>query len=125
MPGIAGGAVDRGSGGATTCAECQSIAVRPSRSSYPMDKEKNPDGRIGFWRCSHCGARFQGPPVFEGKRRRRSRGHDPLDKRLGLARLTKRWAFPLIVILVTALAVAFILDRRNSPAAPPIITPRR
>jgi cytochrome c-type biogenesis protein CcmH/NrfF len=35
----------------------------------------------------------------------------------------KRWAFPLIVILVTIVAVAFILDRRNREVRPQIIVP--
>jgi ribosomal protein L37AE/L43A len=104
--------MERSSGG-TTCPECKSSAIRPSRTVYPLDKEKNPGGRLGFWRCSHCGARFPGPAVSEGKRHRREHVHDPLAHSLGVARMTKRWVFPVVVILITAVAVAFILHWRN------------
>ena len=108
--------------GAVACLECQSEHVRPSGSAYPMDKDKNPDGRASFWRCSHCGARFMGPFVPASKHRRhRSHSRDSLGESLTLARLLKRWAFPLIVILVTVVAVAVILDRRNRDVRPQII----
>lgn len=91
-----------------------------------MDKDKNADGRASFWRCSHCGARFMGPLVLERKRRHhRSRSRDPLNQSLTFARMAKRWAFPLIVILVTIMAVAFVLERRNRDTRPRILTPAR
>jgi len=92
-----------------------------------MDKERNPEGKSGFWRCSHCGARFLGPLVPEKKHRHhRSHRRDSLDERLTFSRLAKRWAFPVIVILITIVAVAFVLDRRNQDNRPRIvITPPR
>jgi hypothetical protein len=90
-----------------------------------MDTEKNPDGRGSFWRCGLCGARFLGPRAPSQKRRHRSRSRDSLGESLTLARIVKRWAFPIIVILVTALAVAFILDRRGRDPRPQIVTPAR
>ena len=91
-----------------------------------MDKDKNPDGKVGFWRCSHCGARFMGPATPARKHRaHRSHSRDPLGESLTLRRMVKRWAFPLIVILATVLAVAFILDRRNREVRTQIITPAR
>ena len=90
-----------------------------------MDKDKNPDGKVGFWRCSHCGARFMGPPAGARKHRHhRSHSRDPLTESLTFSRLLKRWAFPLVVILATLLAVAFVLDRRNRDDRPRIATPR-
>lgn len=107
------------------CAECGSQHVRPSGSSYPMDKDKNPDGKVGFWRCSHCGARFMGPPVVARKHRHhRSHSRDPLTESVTFSRLLKRWAFPLLVILATVLAVAFVLDRRNRDDRLRIVAPR-
>ena len=91
-----------------------------------MDKERIGDGQTSFWRCGHCGARFLGPLVSEKKRRHRSHHvRDPLAESVGASRVAKRWIFPLIVLVVTALAVAFILDRRNRPAPEPIISPGR
>lgn len=113
-------------GGGVACAECGSQQVRPSGSSYPMDKDKNPDGKVGFWRCSHCGARFMGPAAPARKHRHhRSHSRDPLGESLTFSRMVKRWAFPLVVLLATVLAVAFILDRRNREVRTPIITPAR
>ena len=91
-----------------------------------MDREKNFEGKASFWRCSHCGARFMGPLV-PGRKHRHHRSHsrDPLSESVTLSRLAKRWAFPLVVILVTIVAVAFILDRRNHEVRPQIITPAR
>lgn len=123
----AGRGVASAQGGGVACAECGSQQVRPSGSSYPMDKDKNPDGKVGFWRCSHCGARFMGPLV-PGRKHRHHRSHsrDPLAESLSFSRLVKRWAFPLVVILVTILAVAFVLDRRNQDNRPRIVvTPPR
>ena len=113
-------------GGGVACVECGSLHVRPSGSSYPLDKDKNPDGKAGFWRCSHCGARFMGPLGPARKHRHRPHSKDPLNERLTFSRLAKRWAFPLIVILVTIVAVAFVLERRNRDTRPRIIvTPVR
>jgi hypothetical protein len=116
-----------GPGGVVACVECQSQHVRPSGSSYPMDKEKNFEGKASFWRCSNCGARFMGPLVPERKHRHhRSHSRDPLGESVTLSRLVKRWAFPLIVILVTIIAVAFVLDRRNQDTRPRlVVTPPR
>jgi len=92
-----------------------------------MDRERNFDRKSSFWRCSHCGARFMGPRVPEKKRRHhRSHSRDSLSESLTLSRLIKRWAFPLVVILVTIIAVAFVLDRRNQDTRPRIVvTPPR
>lgn len=117
-----------GPGGVVACVECQSLHVRPSGSSYPMDPERNFEGKASFWRCSNCGARFMGPLVPESKRHhhRRSSSGDRLAESVTLSRVFKRWAFPLIVILVTAIAVAFVLDRRNQDTRPRIVvTPPR
>ena len=121
-----GGAVPA-PGGVIACVECGSQHVRPSGSSYPMDKDKNADGKAGFWRCSHCGARFMGP-LAPARKHRHHRAHsrDPLNERLTFSRLVKRWAFPLTVILITIVAVAFVLDRRNRDSRPRIVvTPPR
>jgi len=88
-----------------------------------MDRIRNPDGKAGFWRCSQCGARFMGPVVPERTRRHRSH-RDAFDHDLTFSRLVKRWAFPLVVIIATILAVAFVLDRRNRDARPQIIQTR-
>ena len=126
MPGASGR--NAGGGGAgTPCIECGSPDVRPSRSFYPMDKEKIGESRKSFWRCGHCGARFLGPFVAERKHRhyRPHHAHDPLAESIGISRLAKRWIFPLIVLVLTALAVAFILERRNRPTPTPVISPAR
>lgn len=120
-----GGAVPA-PGGVVACVECGSQQVRPSGSSYPMDRDKNAHGKASFWRCSHCGARFMGPLAPARKHRHhRSHSRDPLNESLTFSRLLKRWAFPLAVILVTIVAVAFVLDRRNRDTRPRIITPAR
>jgi hypothetical protein len=90
-----------------------------------MDKDRNADGKASFWRCSHCGARFMGPRVPERKHRHRSHSRDPLGESLTLSRLLKRWAFPLVVILITIVAVAVILDRRGREVKPQIMSPVR
>ena len=113
--------------GVTACLECQSRHVRPSGSAYPMDKDKNPNGTASFWRCSHCGARFMGPLAPERKRRHhRSHSRDALNESLSFSRVAKRWAFPLVVILVTVIAVAFVLEFRNRDTrARIVVTPVR
>jgi lipopolysaccharide export LptBFGC system permease protein LptF len=59
-------------------------------------------------------------------RHHRSHGRDSLDERLSFSRLAKRWAFPLIVILATIVAVAFTLGWRNQDNRPRIVvTPPR
>jgi hypothetical protein len=91
-----------------------------------MDTEKTAGGGASFWRCGHCGARFLGPKVLEKKRRHhRSHSRDPLAESLGFSRLAKRWVFPLLVIVVTALLVGLILEMRNRDIPRPIITPGR
>jgi hypothetical protein len=93
-----------------------------------MDQEKNFEGKASFWRCSNCGARFMGPLVPDRRHRRHHRSYsgDRLGESVTFSRLVKRWAFPLIVILVTAVAVAFVLDRRNRDNRPRIVvTPPR
>ena len=109
------------------CAECGSANVRPSESSYPLDKEKVADGTAGFWRCSDCGARFLGPWTLPGKRRPHSRSKSggsqaALDRDIQFARTLKRWIFPALVILATILAVMYILERRD-PRPQQIILP--
>jgi len=92
-----------------------------------MDKEKNFEGKASFWRCSNCGARFMGPLV-PARRHHHHRSHsgDSLSESIAITRLAKRWAFPLIVILVTIVAVAFVLDRRNQDTRPRlVVTPPR
>ena len=120
-----GGAVPA-PGGGVACVECASQHVRPSGSSYPMDKDKNADGRASFWRCSHCGARFMGPLVPERGRKHRSRSsrndRSDLDREIVLMRAVKRWIFPVLVILCTMLAVAYMLDRRD-PRPEQIVLP--
>ena len=67
-----------------------------------------------------------GPLAPEKKRRhRQSRSNDLLDQRISFARHARRWVFPLIVILVTLAAVAFILARRNRELRPQIILPEQ
>ena len=77
-----------------------------------------------FWRCTQCGGRFLGPPAMEKKRRRhRSRPGDFFGPKV--SHLVRHWAFPLAVILVTIIAVAFVLDRRNRDIRPRIVIPGR
>lgn len=102
----------------TTCSECQSKQVRPSRSAYPRDREKIADGASSFWRCSNCGARFLGPLAPERSRRHRSRSgsrhsKESFERTLRIARMAKRWLFPVLVILSTIVAVIYMLDRRD------------
>ncbi len=113
-----GGAVPA-PGGVVACVECGSQHVRPSGSSYPMDKDRNADGKASFWRCSHCGARFMGPLAPERGREHRSRpARGPgkaMDREIVLIRTIKRWLFPVLVILCTVLAVIYVLERRDPP----------
>lgn len=109
--------------GAPPCPECQSYQVRPSQSSYPLDRAKNPEGRLDFWRCSHCGARFMGPRTPESRQARRHSRGDSLERRLSASRRAKRWIFPVIVLILTALAVTLILDRRNRDPRPALVLP--
>ncbi len=84
-----------------------------------MDKDKNPDETASFWRCSHCGSRFMGPRVREGRHRHRSRSAletgDPLDRQMALVRKVKRWLFPVLAILCTILALMYVLEQRDRP----------
>ena len=69
-----------------------------------------------------------GPLVPERKHRshRSSRRRDSLDESLSLSRVVQRWAFPMFVIALTIVAVAFVLDRRNQDNRPRIVvTPPR
>lgn len=113
-------------GGGIACIECGSPRVRPSGHSYPMDQVKNPGGAASFWRCSHCGARFMGPLVPERGRKHRSRSsrndRSDLDREIVLMRAVKRWIFPVLVILCTMLAVAYMLERRD-PRPEQIVLP--
>ena len=103
------------------CPECQSKQAHPSRSAYPKDKEKNPRGTASFWRCFNCGARFLGPLAPDRKRKypatRVSR-----NQAIAFSRAARRWIFPGLVILVTIVAVIYVLDQRDTPA-PEIIFP--
>ena len=100
---------------AASCTECQSQEVRPSRSSYPQDKERT-GGAGSFWRCSNCGTRFLGPRTHGPKPRRRSSpkgSKDSLEKTINFWRRAKRWLFPILAILTTVAVVIYILDSRE------------
>lgn len=112
---------------AAACPECGSDVVRPSRSSYPRDKNTNAHGAGAFWRCENCGRRFLGPLVPE-KQRRRGHGRsrrpgDPLNRKITFVREAKRVIFPILVILTAILAVVFMLDRRTSQDQQQVILP--
>lgn len=96
------------------CPECRSDDVRPSRSSYPMDKEKIAGAAASFWRCENCGHRFVGP--LAPARRRRSNRHekDPLSREIEAQRGRKRWLSPVIVILTTIVVIILILLLRDA-----------
>ena len=100
------------------CPDCQSEGIRPSRGSYPRDRERIGEEPASFWRCGNCGARFLGPLAPERPRSRRGRGksRNPRDLRNradALGQAWKRWIFPGLVILATTVAVIYILDRRD------------
>lgn len=108
------------------CPDCRSAHIRPSRGSYPYDRERIGGENGSFWRCNHCGARFLGPPAPVERHRRRRHQHgpprSPLDESIRSARAAKRWLFPILVILSTILAVAYLLNRRDAPQ-PLIVLP--
>lgn len=110
-----------------SCPDCQSTNVRLSQSSYPLDPSKVAGRDASFWRCENCGDRFAGPPAPEPKRRKSRRGgrhsDHSLDRSSPLGRAIKEWLFPVLVIISTILAVAYILDRRNTRQDPSIISP--
>jgi hypothetical protein len=92
------------------CPECRSPDVRPSRSSYPLDREKNADGAAGFWRCENCGGRHLGPPAP----RRSSRLHDdPLRRQIAAERGRKRWLPALLIVVTTIMGTILILVLRD------------
>lgn len=102
------------------CSECQSAEVRPSRNTYPQDKERTAEGAGSFWRCASCGARFFGPVASAPKAKRRHRSQAQgswaaLDRKVQLDRAFKRWVFPFLVILSTIFVVIYLLDRRDPP----------
>lgn len=110
---------DRGGGsgrhGYPPCPECSSADVRPSRSSYPLDKEKIAGGAQGFWRCGNCGNRFVGPLAFEKPHRSSRPGNDSLRGVIDAERRRKRWLSPLIVVMTTILVIILVLLMRDSP----------
>jgi len=102
------------------CLQCGSAETRPSRSSYPQDKEKTAGGRASFWRCSNCGARFLGPSPSSGRRVKSVQGSGRSarlegDRRVMFMRAFRSWIFPLLVILATVAAVVYFLDKRDPP----------
>lgn len=103
------------------CPECQSQKAHPSRSVYPKDKEKNPRGAAGFWRCFDCGARFLGPLAPERKRRYPASRHSR-DRTRSFSRAAKRWIFPGLAILATIVAVMYMLGRQDRPPQEIIFT---
>ena len=102
-----------------SCSQCGSREVRPSRSSYPRDKEAIGGSAASFWRCATCGARFVGGFVPEkSMRKRREERHrkkadHSLDRSIRLSRRFRRIFFPILVVLATIVAVAYVLDRRD------------
>jgi ribosomal protein L37AE/L43A len=108
------------------CPDCRSAHLRPSKGSYPYDRERIGAGDGSFWRCNHCGARFLGPPApteqLRRRRHHRSAPRNPLDESIRSARAAKRWLFPILVILSTILVVVYILNRRDAPQ-PQIVLP--
>ena len=111
------------------CPECGSSEVRSSKSSYPLDKQRLNDGNESFWRCGNCGSRFMGPRSADAPAKRRGRGHErgdknsALDRRVQFGRKMKRWVFPIAVILLTVVAVVYLLDRRDPAQPPNLISP--
>lgn len=97
------------------CLECGSAEVRPSRSSYPLDKEKIAGGAQRFWRCGNCGNRFVGPLAFEKPHRSSRPGNDSLRRVIDAERSRKRWLSPLIVVLTTIVVIILVLLMRDSP----------
>lgn len=113
--------------GVPVCPECGAAEARPSKSSYPLDRDKTAGGEASFWRCSNCGVRFLGPKAHTrgGKRPSRSGpkgARSALDRNIRLARAFRRWIFPVLVILTTILAVMYILERRD-PRQEQIVLP--
>ena len=113
-------APESAAGRPSVCPECRSAEIRPSRSSYPRDKERASTAEGSFWRCANCGSRFFGPPADAPpvKRQRRSatkESRSALDRNIKLTRWFKRWVFPVLVILSTIFAVIYLLDRRDPP----------
>jgi hypothetical protein len=115
-------------GPVVSCPECQSNSVRPSHSSYPLDRVKIEGRDLAFWRCENCGTRFPGAPhpprpSRRGKHRSSRYAKDELTQGVKLTRAVKRVLFPVLVILSTIIAVVYILDRRNSRQEQSIISP--
>ena len=119
-----------------SCPGCGSENTHASRSTYPMDVVRL-EGRTGsFWRCQHCGDRFIGPAHEEASPRhehehQREHHHDhrhrhrgdrsPLDRSVRFERKVRRWLFPILVLLMTVVAVVMILDQRNNETRGPAI----
>ena len=100
------------------CPDCHSAEVRPSRSSYPLDRQKLAEGGGGFWRCSNCGTRFLGPaaPSMRERKHRphRHRGDGPKNASSGGA-LT-RFVVPLLLLTATLLGAMLVLLLRDPEA---------
>jgi hypothetical protein len=83
--------------------------VRPSRSSYPLDKEKISDGNASFWRCGNCGDRFVGPLASERSHRSARLEKDPIRREIEAHRGRRRWLSPLIVVITTIVVITLML----------------
>lgn len=100
------------------CPDCQSAEVRPSKSSYPLDRQKLAAGAGGFWRCGNCGTRFLGPAA-PSMPERKYRPHRPSGSGLkGAAkgRGMMRLVVPLLLLTVTLLGVIVVLLLRDPEA---------
>ncbi len=98
------------------CPDCQSAEVRPSKSSYPLDKEKLAAGAGAFWRCGNCGTRFMGPaapPMHERKYRPHRHATNPLKTAINGGAALTRFVVPLLLLTVTLLGVILVLLLRD------------
>lgn len=106
--------------GPAPCPECASLTVRPSNRAYPKDRERLAGRAASFWRCENCGTRFLGPPAPDDaptsrRDKRRGHGRDTLDLSIQIGRVFRRRVFPLLVVLLTIVAVVYVLDRQDRP----------
>lgn len=98
------------------CPDCQSAEVRPSKSSYPLDREKLAAGAGGFWRCGNCGTRFTGPsapPIHGRKYRPHRQPADPLKLAITGGTGMTRFVVPLLLLTVVLLGVILVLLLRD------------
>lgn len=115
-PGLAEDARGNSSGPHTyaECPECRSADVRPSRSAYPLDKEKLAGRAASFWRCGNCGHRFVGPLAPVRSHRSSRVDQDPLRREIEAQRGRKRWLSPVIVIVTTIVVIILVLLFRDA-----------